>query len=161
MIDEFRYALRRLAKSVCIITSAHEEIRFAMTATAVSEVSLSPPAILICVNRTASIFPALASGAPFAVNILHQSQFGIADRCSGALKGESRFLEGDWRTGAFGVPLLSDAQASLGCGNVRMIEHGTHGIFIGEVIEVFMAGLVEPLLYVDGGYSTCSGTAAV
>ena len=90
-MDALKQALRRLAKAVVVITSRHETVRFAMSATAVSELSFDPPSMLVCVNRTASMYAPLAAGAPFAINILHHSQSAVAARCAGQLKGEARF----------------------------------------------------------------------
>lgn len=147
-----RVGLRRLAKAVVIITSADEGGRYAMAATAVSELSLEPPSLLICVNRTASIHPVLAAGAPFAINILHISHEPICINCTGPTKGEERFSIGEWENGALGVPRLADAQASLVCRNEQRIDYATHSIFIGRVVEASSSETVEPLVYADGIY---------
>lgn len=149
---EMRDALRRLAKAVVVITCRYEGNRFAMSATAVSELSLKPPSMLICVNRSASLFAPLAAGADFCINILHSSHEVISAACGGRLKGEARFTEGRWAESAQGMPYLEDAQASFFCKNERQVEHGTHGIFVGGVFEVLNSGPVDPLVYVDGRY---------
>lgn len=156
---DLREALRKLAKSVAVITSSHGGIRYAMSATAVCELSFEPCSMLICVNRSASIYAALSAGAPFVINLLHSSQAGIATRCSGIIKGEERFLEGDWRE-THGVPRLAGAQASIACENVRQFQHGTHGLFIGNVLDVFSRDSSDPLVYVDGRYTRIRETLA-
>lgn len=150
--NELRLALRRLAKAVTVITTIADGARHAMAATAVSELSLEPSSMLICVNRTASLFPILRAGAPFAVNILHSSHAPIVTNCSGPVKGEARFEMGDWIAGAMGVPCLLDAQAAIVCSNQKMVEHGTHGIFIGDVVEIRMTEVIDPLVYMDGRF---------
>lgn len=152
-MESLRQALRRLAKAVVVITTAENDARYAMSATAVSELSFDPPSMLVCVNQTASLYPVLASGAPFAVNILHHSQLAVADRCAGKIKGEARFEVGDWLATDTGVPRLSGAQASIICRNAHLHHHGTHGIFIGDVVEVFLDGTPDPLVYVDGRFT--------
>ena len=152
-MDALKQALRRLAKAVVVITSRHETVRFAMSATAVSELSFDPPSMLVCVNRTASMYAPLAAGAPFAINILHHSQSAVAAQCAGQLKGEARFAEGEWPETDLKIPRLGGAQASIVCRNARQVDYGTHGIFIGDVAEVYIEGLPEPLVYVDGRYT--------
>ena len=152
-MDALKQALRRLAKAVVVVTSRHEGVRFAMAATAVSELSFDPPSMLICVNRTASLYAPLAAGAPFAINILHHSQRDVAAQCAGGLKGEARFDAGEWPDTDLHVPRLGGAQASIVCRNAKRVDYGTHGIFIGDVAEVYMEGLPEPLVYVDGRYT--------
>ncbi len=145
-------ALRRYAKSVMVISSKHEGTRYAMAATAVCEVSLDPPAMLVCVNLNNSMHGPLLDGANFAVNMLHGGQEQIARNAGGAMKGEDRFSEGDWCEGALGQPYLADAQASFICRNSKSLTFGTHTIFIGEVVSAHCADQVDPLVYVDGGY---------
>jgi flavin reductase (DIM6/NTAB) family NADH-FMN oxidoreductase RutF len=145
-------ALRRYAKSVMVISSRHQGIRYAMAATAVCEVSLDPPAMLVCVNLNNSMHVPLSDGANFAVNMLHGGQVQIAQNAGGAVRGEERFNEGDWRESVLGIPYLADAQASFICRNVRSLTFGTHTIFIGEVAAAYAAEAVDPLIYVDGGY---------
>ena len=148
-----RDGLRRLAKAVVVITCEHDGTRFAMAATAVSELSMEPPSLLICVNRTASLYAPLSSGANFAVNILHSSHETVSAACSGKLKGQARFEQGRWARSSLGPPYLEDAQASFVCRNDRQVDYGTHGIFIGGVVDVLCHGAVDPLIYVDGRYT--------
>ena len=150
--DDMRAALRRLAKAVVIITSWHDGVRYAMAATAVSELSLAPPSLLICVNQSASLHAPLSEGAPFGINILEQDQEHLARLCSGAVKGEARFAQGEWEQAANGVPILAKAQASFACINRQTLIFGTHALFIGEVEEVVVHGDPDPLIYCDQRY---------
>lgn len=161
LIKQTRSGLRRLAKAVVIITSRDENGRYAMAATAVSELSLDPPSLLICVNRTASIHPVLAKGAPFAVNVLHASHESVCINCTGPTKGEERFHVGQWDAGVHEVPRLSDAQASFICQNDQQIDYATHSIFIGRVVEAHSQDPVEPLIYADGAYGRLAPRDAI
>lgn len=149
---QLREGLRRLAKAVVVITCSHEGQRYAMAATAVSELSMDPPSLLICVNRTASLYAPLAAGADFCVNILHSSHSELSALCSGKAKGEARFGMGRWNVVGDGCPVLEDAQAAFFCRNEQAMEYGTHYVVIGRVEEVLTAGDVSPLVYADGRY---------
>ena len=144
--------LRRFAKSVMVISCMHQGTRYAMSATAVSEVSLDPPIMLICVNRSANMHGALLAGADFAINMLSSQQEQIARNCSGTLRGEDRFSQGDWQASDFGPPILSDALAYFVCRQEQRVDHGTHSIFIGEVVAAHAAENAHSLVYVDGRY---------
>jgi flavin reductase (DIM6/NTAB) family NADH-FMN oxidoreductase RutF len=147
-----REGLRRLAKAVVVITCQHDGARFAMTATAVSELSMDPPSLLICVNRSASLHAPLSAKAGFCVNILHHAHADISALCSGQAKGEARFALGRWQADASGTPYLADAQASFLCRHEQSVDYGTHCIVIGLVEKVLINGNVDPLVYVDGKY---------
>jgi flavin reductase (DIM6/NTAB) family NADH-FMN oxidoreductase RutF len=147
-----RLGLRRFAKSVMVISCVSNGTRYAMSATAVSELSLDPPTMLICVNQSANMHGPLAEGADFTINMLHAGQEHIARNCAGALRGEERFDEGDWQASDFGPPVLNDAQAYFVCRQEQRIDYGTHSIFIGQVVAAHAAQVIDPLVYVDGGY---------
>jgi flavin reductase (DIM6/NTAB) family NADH-FMN oxidoreductase RutF len=150
--DQLKLGLRRLGKAVVVITAWHDGRRWAMVATAVSELSMDPPSLLACVNRNASLYAPLTAGADFCINILHRDQADVSLSCSRA-KGEDRFATGDWGTDANSVPYLRGAQASFFCTHAAQIEHGTHVVIIGNVSHVEIAGEPDPLIYLDGGYS--------
>jgi flavin reductase (DIM6/NTAB) family NADH-FMN oxidoreductase RutF len=147
-----REGLRSLAKAVVIVTCRGGEARYAMAATAVSEVSLDPPSMLVCVNKSASLFPVLSEGADFCINILSATQADVANQCA-SKKGEERFAVGEWSESSLGVPILKGAQASFVCRHVSKMEYGTHGVFIGQVTEVFNRAPANPLVYMDRRYS--------
>jgi flavin reductase (DIM6/NTAB) family NADH-FMN oxidoreductase RutF len=152
VIEQYRQALRRLAKAVVVITSFDGQSRYAMAATAVSELSFEPPSMLICVNRSASLYPVLAAKAPFAVNILSQGHVDLAALCSSAVKGEARFETAAWRMSSANVPILLGSQASISCSNVHQIDHGSHSIFLGNVMDVSLSDGIDPLVYMNGAY---------
>lgn len=153
-----RIGLRGLAKAVTVISCRHGGKRYAMTATAVNELSMDPPSMLICVNKSAGLFVPLADGAHFCINILQASQAEISALCSGKVRGEARFSVGSWRDSSLGPPYLQEAQASFVCRNVSKLEFGTHGIFVGQVEQVHMREQNDPLVYMDGRYGAFACT---
>lgn len=150
--DEVKRALRRLASSVAIITTRWQGRPLAMAATAVQGLSLEPPSLLVCVNKAAAMFAALQERAPFCVNILARGHEDLAQRCGGLVAGSERFQTGAWRDGVQEVPYLEDAQASLTCAGDADLIYGTHGVFVGRILEVRLHGQVAPLIYSDARY---------
>tara|TARA_R110000782_G_C14818935_1_gene413641 strand:- start:13087 stop:13602 length:516 start_codon:yes stop_codon:yes gene_type:complete len=153
LAEEMRQGLRRLGKAVVVVTAWHENKRWAMTATAVSELSMAPPSLLACINKSASLYLPLTAGANFCINILQAEQEAIASNCFGATKGEDRFSEGSWESAACSTPYLREAQASFICEYEKHVEYGTHAIVIGAVKEVHLYGDVAPLIYLDGRFT--------
>lgn len=154
---EFRRAMRRLTSAVTVITTAHEQRRYGMTATAVTSVSADPPSLLICINRAASLHEPLIRSGRFCVNILEAEQTCVANAFSGGVPQEIRFAQGQWAADAVGVPFLRDAQANIFCEADALSSYGTHSIIIGKVSEVLVHGRVTPLLYQDGQYTVGLG----
>lgn len=149
-----KQAMRRLAGSVCVVSTRSGDTRNAMSATAVTSLSMDPPSLLVCVNKAAPFHEAIADGGDFYVNVLKADQTELSAACGGKLQGEEKFTVGAWGANEDGVPFLEDALASLLCKSDGRFEYGTHTIFVGRVEDIRVAETIEPLLYVDGSYAT-------
>lgn len=149
VVDGFKLAMRRLAATVTIVTTNDDEGYHGLAATAVTSVSTDPPAILACVNRSASPSEVLMKRGRFAVNILHAENAALVPIFSGKIKGPARFQHGVW-SHLDNVPVLAGAQAVLVCTLAQTTTFGTHTIFIGTVDAVRIRDEIDPLIYQDG-----------
>src|SRR5882724_5593081 len=86
-----KLALRRLASAVAVVTCRDGQTRHAMTATAVNAMSMQPPSMIVCVNRSNAFHAAIGRADDFAINILNRSQVEISMGCGGNVRGEDRF----------------------------------------------------------------------
>ncbi len=149
---DFRQAMRRLAATVTVVSIAADGRRHAMTATAVTSVSLAPPALLVCVNQAAAMHDLMRDGPAFCVNLLFGDHQAVAAACAGQVPGGDRFAGAAWEE-RHGLPVLRDAQASLFCRRTAAFPYGSHVVFFGEVFAVAIRDEVAPLLYQDGRYA--------
>lgn len=158
LASQTKFALRRLAKSVAIITTRWKGERYAMAATAVEGLTLEPPSLLLCINKTASLAEPLSAGAPFTVNLLSDHHTDLSARCGAPWRGEERFALGAWNDSGH-APALEDAQASFACTPDLITPYGTHLIIVGRIQSVALHGDVTPLVYVDGTYRSLAAAA--
>lgn len=128
--SEFRDLIGRFASGVTVITAQHEGKRFGTTASAVTSLSLEPPMLLVCLNKTSATGQAVAQAYRFAVNILGEDQADAAMWFAG--KGD-KFTGVTVARGAAGEPLLQNALANLECRVVEEVTGGTHSVFLAEV----------------------------
>lgn len=151
---QFRNTLAQWASGVTVVTTRHDGLRYGMTASSFSSVSLEPPLILICVGKAAFTHDLLLATGTFGVNILSATQPELGKRFA-EKHGDyvDRFSDLDVVTGLTGTPLLASALAWLECRTVEAVEAGDHTIFIGEVIDSKING-GEPLLYVNRMWGT-------
>ena len=157
--DLFRRAMRCLAATVNITTSAHDGIRAGITMTAICAVTMEPPTLLACIHRDSSFQSIVRGGGRFIVNILEEDQSAIAQAFAGRSTDddnwEERFSAGDaaWSDKFAGLPSLDGALANLACKTVEIVEAGSHTVFFGELTDV---RLLDPpggtLLYAHGAY---------
>jgi flavin reductase (DIM6/NTAB) family NADH-FMN oxidoreductase RutF len=149
MAEGFKLAMRRLAATVTIVSTGDEEGYHGLAATAVTSLSTEPPAILACINRTASPFEKVLQRKRFAINILHRDNAGLVPIFSGKIKGPERFKHGIWEH-LDGVPILTDAQAVIACTLAETNNFGTHTILIGVADAIRIRSDIDPLVYQDG-----------
>ena len=151
--EQTQAALKRFGKSVCLISAADDNGRYVTPSSAVTNLSNTPPTLLLPIEKTASLYPLLSAKSSFCVNVLGASHTEVVN-ASIKLKGEDRFSEGIWQTHTSGVPILSNAQAAFVCEFETSFEYETHGIIIGRVVDVQFIEEVDPLVYVGGGFKT-------
>lgn len=148
----FKLAMRRFPAAVSVITSADQSRRHGMTATAVTSLSLDPPSLIACINRTTLLHDIMLLGRHFCVNVLRRDQAELSSAFSGAASAESRFGFGTWHCSPQGVLYLAEAQVNIFCRKVAAVPYGTHTIFIGEAEGVNVHDPIEPLIYQDAKY---------
>jgi flavin reductase len=149
---DFRKAMRTLASAVSIVSTASDNRRFGMTATAVCSLSMQPPTLLVCINQSSSLHRPLLNAGRFCINILHADQDELA-RTFSRKDIEDRFAHGNWMLDGRGVPFVADAQANVFCTVEEAYRHRTHSIVAGAVYRVAVRDSVHPLLYQDGRYT--------
>jgi len=78
--DEFKSALGRWATGVTIVTACDGERVHGMTVSAFTEVSLEPPLVLVCADKTSNTLPFIEAGRAFAVNMLSSGQQALSNK---------------------------------------------------------------------------------
>ncbi|HEY8795104.1 MAG TPA: flavin reductase family protein [Gemmatimonadaceae bacterium] len=151
----FRSVLGRFASGVTIVTVQDgQHYDHGMTVSAFCSLSLEPPLVLICIEKSASLHAVIAAADPasrFAVNILESKQEDVARRF--AEEHPNRFEGVGFTRGATGAPIIDDCLAVIECEVQSRHPAGDHTIVIGAVIgSATSEG--RPLLYYRGGYAT-------
>lgn len=155
--DAYRGGMRQLADGVCLITSSGNQQLGGMIATAVTSVSAEPPTLLVCINRSASMFDMIEKRGYFCVNVLASEALPLVDMFSHSARRDERFASGDWQRDAQGSPVATEALVAFSCQLVKTVDWHTHSIFLGEVIEVVHPNPdAQPLVYHDRGFHQLS-----
>ena len=114
-----------------ITTTTDEGGDYGTTASAVSSLSMDPPMLLVCLNRTSDTQAAILTAGVFGVNILGENQDQIAYQF--ARKGAAKFQGVPVSRGGSGVPLVRDALAHIECEVKETVTGGTHTVFLAQV----------------------------
>jgi len=151
----FRSVLGRFASGVTVVTVRDSQhFDHGMTVSAFCSLSLEPPLVLVCIEKSASLHSVLATGntaSRFAVNILESKQEELARRF--AEEHPDRFDGVGFTRGITGAPILDDCLAIIECEVQSRNSAGDHTIVIGTVIGS-ATNDGSPLLYYRGGYAT-------
>jgi 4-nitrophenol 2-monooxygenase / 4-nitrocatechol 4-monooxygenase, reductase component len=147
--EVFRDVIGRFASGVTVITTTADDGDHGTTASAVSSLSMVPPMLLICMNKSSDTQAAILKSGVFAVNILAEHQGPIAYKF--AKKGHDKFEGVGILRGRTGVPLVENALAQLECEVDETVTGGTHTVFLARVKEA-SGGDGAPLTYFRGRF---------
>ena len=130
--DLFRDLLATFYTGVTVVTALEPTgAPHGMTASAVASLSLEPPLLLVCVDRTADLHAILSETGAFALNVLAHDQEQLSRRF--ADDRPDRFVGVPCSKGIDGLPLLDGAVAHITCRKWGAYGGGDHTIFLGQV----------------------------
>ncbi|HUP59922.1 MAG TPA: flavin reductase family protein [Thermoanaerobaculia bacterium] len=145
----FKLAMSQFASGVTVVTTEHDGKPYGMTVASFASLSLHPPLVLVCVEKSVKSHDAIAASGKFGVSILAQAQGEISGRF--ASKIENKFEGVDVQRGELDVPLIAGAICTLACKVHAELPGGDHTIFVGEVVDAQTAD-AAPLVYFRSGY---------
>jgi flavin reductase (DIM6/NTAB) family NADH-FMN oxidoreductase RutF len=155
--DLFRRAISRFATGVTVLTTRSRDNDHAMTANALTSVSLEPLLMLVCVEREARFHDAVLEAGIWGLSVLSADNRPAADWL--ATRGRPLHAQlariAHHRGPQTGVPLLDDALSTFECRTTAVYPGGDHSIVVGEVVSA--ASAVHPgaaLVYYRGRYET-------
>jgi flavin reductase (DIM6/NTAB) family NADH-FMN oxidoreductase RutF len=146
----FRRACAQFATGVAIASALDQHgLPHGMTINSFTSVSMDPPLVLICVDKTSNLLSIFEHCGHYGLSFLGHHQQALSHRF--AQRGQDRFDGTPWMPGAHGVPLIPDALAHLECRITSTVTAGDHTVLIAEVISAdIQSG--RPLLYFESGY---------
>ncbi|MBP0939171.1 pyrimidine utilization flavin reductase protein F [Pseudomonas alliivorans] len=154
---EFRDAMSSLAAAVNVITTDGPHGRAGFTATAVCSVTDQPPTLLVCINRSASVYDAFVGNGTLCVNTLGHDQQALSNLFGGKTSQAERFAGGQWLEGLTGAPLLNGAKLALDCRISQSVSVGTHDILFCEVQDIRHESQSDALVYFGRQYHPLPG----
>ncbi len=156
---EFRNTLGLFATGVTVVAAQHGSHVHAMTANAISSLSLDPPLVILGVSKQAKMAAELDPGQPFSINILREEQQALSNYFAGRPPeaGPPQFDFDQWES----TPRLQDCLAALACTVDAQLEGGDHWLIVARVRAIHRgAEPRQPLLFYGGAYRGLAPEAA-
>ena len=138
----YREILTNFPSGVSVVTALGADgSPYGLTVSAFCAVSVDPPLVLVCIDKTSATLPAIQASGGFTVNILAGDREELALKFAG--KSPDKFVGLTWdepRVTAAGPILSQDSVGYAVCTTHNALEAGDHWIFVGLVED----GLVDP-----------------
>ena len=149
--DDFRKAMRNYIYSVSILSNKNIDGELnAITVSSVTSISMEPPSLLVCINKSSRIHDKLIKNSDFCINLLNKNQQEISNICSTDSLYDHRFDHDKWNTQT--IPFLEEAQANIFCSIEDLVPYHTHTIVIGKVLNAISNDKINTLSYINGKY---------
>lgn len=157
--SEFKSTMRQLASGVTIITVCGADCGkgtssgvHAMTATAFMPLSMTPPLILIAIEKRNDTHDMIANSGCFGVTLLSEQQITLSNRYARKDPDRYRFDDIKCFKGPNGGLFFEGCAAAIEAQVQEKVDAGDHTIFIGRIVWLKAEKEVKPLVYYQGKY---------
>lgn len=140
---------RQFVTGVTVVSTTDGDQALGLAVNAYCSVSLDPPLIMVCIQRTSSTWPTLFRATHLGVNVLGRDQDDVVSVF--ASKEKDKFSRVDWRAGPHGSPLISGSAAMLEAEIQERFQAKTHTIFVCRVRYAEVSD-VPPMVYKAGKF---------
>jgi flavin reductase (DIM6/NTAB) family NADH-FMN oxidoreductase RutF len=140
---------RQFVTGVTVVTTMDEDTPRGLAVNAFANISLEPPTVMVCVQRTSSTHDCLFRARHLAINILSTDQLDVVNRF--AAKGVDKFAGLDWQAGPFGSPVIDRSSAQMEVEIRERLQASTHTVFICRVVHAAVSDL-SPMIYSAGRF---------
>lgn len=140
---------RMFVTGVTVVTAGDNGVPRGLAVNAFSSISLEPPLVLVCVQKTSNTYLPLFRSQYLAVSILSADQLEIAKRF--ASKEPNKFESVPWHWGGHGAPIIGGSCAYIEVEITERLEASTHTAFVGLVVDANHFDRV-PLVYYGGQF---------
>ncbi|MFA4840558.1 MAG: flavin reductase [Agrococcus sp.] len=150
---------KQFVSGVTVVTTTDDAGRpRGLAVSAYTSVSLDPPLVIVCVQKTSSSYPALFRSTNLGINILSSEQRDALSVF--ASKSPDKFDSVTWHEGPKGSPLIDGSSASIEVEIKERFQALTHTIFVGRVHHAETTD-AAPILYRAGSFYDGRGLAAL
>lgn len=128
----------KIPNALALVGARSGDERNAMTTSWITQLSMEPVLIGVAVDNTAVTHRLIADGGSFTVNLWSADDTKTFVRFSkpATYDAEASALNGrQVHDGVTGAPIFAEAIAWLECAVRSSTDHGTHTLFVGEVVD--------------------------
>ena len=147
----FRQVLGHFATGVTVVAGMDGDEPVGLAVGSFFSLSLEPPLVGFCPDKTSTSWSRMESSGSFCVNILGDDQEDVSRVF--ASSAEDKFTSIGWRPTETGSPLIEGVLAWIDCDVEAVHDGGDHHIVIGRVRGLDIGHEGDPLVFFRGGYA--------
>ena len=145
-----RHILRMIPYGLYVIGLKSHDSYHAFTGSWFSQVSMTPPRVMLGVRQNSHSFELLKKDRVFSVNFLAKKDKKILEQFFKPMPASgNRFGDLGFQIKKTGTPILDDAIAYLECEVAHIYDVGDHSIVVGEVVSAEVLKEEHPLIMSD------------
>lgn len=147
--DLMKQVNRQFVTGVTVVTVMDGDRPRGLAVNAFASISLDPPTVMVCVQRTSSTYESLFRASHLAINILSTDQLDVVNRF--ASKAADKFDGLDWAPNRFGSPIIAKNCAHMEVEIRERLQASTHTVFICRVVDAAVSDR-PPMVYSAGRF---------
>ncbi|GAB36046.1 3-hydroxy-9,10-secoandrosta-1,3,5(10)-triene-9,17-dione monooxygenase reductase subunit [Gordonia otitidis] len=148
---QFRTAMGQFCTGVTVITTLTADgAPSGFACQSFAALSLDPPLVLFCPQRTSRTWKVIEQNGKFCVNILSNRQQDVS--AAFGAPGDDKFAGIAWDPSPAGLPVIRHGLTWVECSVERVDDGGDHHIVIGRALTLGEVLQDKPLLFYRGGY---------
>lgn len=140
---------RQFVTGVTIVTTMADGVPKGLAVNSYASISLEPPLVLVCIQKTSLTYPALFSSSHVGINILSTEQVDTVT--SFARSSQDKFTGVDWHAGPQGSPLIVGSSASIEAEICDRFQAQTHTLFVCRARHSEISD-ADPMIYRAGAF---------
>lgn len=148
-LDLMKQVNRQFVTGVTVVTTMDDETPRGLAVNAFSSISLEPPTVMVCVQRTSSTHDCLFRARHLAINILSTDQMDVVSTFAG--KAADKFADIAWSPAPYGSPLIAGSSAQMEVEIRERLQASTHTVFVGRVVHAEVTE-AAPMVYSAGQF---------
>jgi len=149
--------MRDAAQQVYVVTARGPGGGYAaLTVSSMTSLSLNPPLILVCIDKSSRNHQVLVEAQHFIVTLLSSEDEWVSRVMAEQGDPLEKLRRVNYVEGKYG-PMLSLPRPYLVARRWAVYDGGDHSIIVGEVIEGEAPQVRCPLIYYNRGYTTIRG----
>ncbi len=126
----------KIPNALALIGSRAGEERNAMTASWITQLSMEPVLLGVCVDNAAVTHHLITDGGSFTINLWNAEDTRVFVKFSKPAIYEDGTLNGrSIREATTGAPVFDEAIAWIDCEVRQSLDLGTHTLFVGEMVD--------------------------